>query len=458
MIDKNILTLASEHAAQLADLGIHAAPAPSTPLAVLVGELMADSSTGELFITDDFKARVAGMADELSDHIRRYQDFARNVVQPAVEDIKAKVQEGILTINLDPFAGLSIEEVGLPSLLEDSDFMTRVTSVANNSSTIEGKVAGYGSRTNEELKDMMTTGVAAWDREVAQWLATQPEGTLQKVWNSIFVHPSKSVNAERDIDRLLSDYASGGCAALIAFLIASRQLANTDDDIDMTLNDARVFLDAVMGHSGRMIMKAIDRHNSFVATNTLVDSALGTQVLRVNKAVYKQYLASGGSADVLMGLLVTGAKHATIHAINADAENLLKEWGNYTAVNAARSEAEYDLKARTVFNEVFEASLASPYNDVEATKLNEPGVRENIMRHWKEEMQSISTMEMHTNWIDKLWRAVVRSRFYYSTFSYDLLDSIDGNVRNFGTDPASAATIATQKLINRFIAEMVVKV
>lgn len=456
MIDKSNIALSLDHANNLAALQIFAAPRAGTPLSNLVAELRPGMDEGEITVTEDYTHRLSGYADELADHIRGYLDYARNTARPAIDKLKKAVEESIVAIQVNPFSGMNVVELGVPALLEDQDFMYKVNNY-NNTPMMPKAYPRFDKRTDAELLEMCATGTAAWDDLFKAWVAKQPEGTLQNVWQGMFQDPNgpKTVVKVMDVDELLRDYMKGDCSALIIFLLCTRLNASMPDDAGLDLQTARAWAYGTMQRAANSLVNAVNWFNSFVTTGSLVSEASAlNKTIRVNKAVYKQYLNDGGKSDVLMGLLVSEKKYTTVADIQANAEELLRDWHNYANATQSRSQAEYELQVRDIMTRAFEQALSEPMSDAEAQELDKPGVRENAKRIFSEELRNYSREQIHKNWIDVLWRSACKGRFYYSTFVYDLLDSIDYNVREGHVDADSALFLASEKLTAKFFAEM----
>lgn len=459
MIDKSNITLAAEHANNLAALQIFAVPRPGTPLANLVAELRPGLDENELSVPEDFTHRLSGFADELADNMRGYLDYARNTARPAIDAVQKAVQESIAGIQVNPFAGLNVVELGVPELLEDQDFMFRVNNY-NVSYTAPKVYPRFGPRTNDELLELCSTGNAAWDDLFKAWIARQPENTLQTVWQNAFQDPSlpSTVAQGGNLETLVGDYQRGGCSALIVFLLTSRLVASMPDDAGLDLQTARAWAYAAMQRSANSLVSAVNWFNSFVTTGSLVsESNAFEQSIKVNKAVYKQYLNDGGKSEVLMGLLVSEKKFRTVADIQANAEELLQDWTRYAASTQARTQAEYELQLRDIMTRAFTEGLNNPASEAEKEELDKPGVRENALRIFSEELRNYSREQLHKNWIDVLWRCTCKGRFYYFTFIYDLLDAIDYNVREGGVSADDALFMASEKLMSLFAIEMVTR-
>ena len=460
MIDSTIEKLAFERSAQLEQLGIFAAPRAGTPLEVLVSELLPGSDLGNLYASEGFTNRLSSFADELADNTRRYLDFSRNTAKQAITDVQERVQKAIETITVDPFAGINVVELSLPSLLGDSDFMSRVTN--SNLSSIMPKITPkFTERTDAQLLELCSTGNTGWDEGFNEWLKKQPEGSLQMVWQSVFQDPgiARTISQPQSLDALVSDYSDGKCSALIIFLMAQRLTADIGDDCGMDLDTARRVFFALSAKAANNLLRAVDWYNSFVSTNTLVaDTRMANKIVRVNSEVFKNFQAEGGNVEVVLGMLISGKSYNTVKQINENAEELLKAWNDYTLSRTEASQAEYELNVRGAMLVAFEASLATPFSDAEADTLSKPGTRENAMRIFREELQNASREQIHKNWVDVLWRATCKARFYYFTFVYDLLDSIDYGVRDQGLDAESATHVATRKIVAQFVNEQMVAV
>ncbi len=461
MLDTNIQTLANDHATALQARGLQVTAIAGTPVA----ELVAYCRTGEtacVTVMEDFNATVEGLADKVADFMRGYLDFARNTAKPALQSLQENVAETILKTTesdkvFNPFTGFDIVRIGAPDVLEDSDFLASVAHYNSGNDKVPNTAPKYGHRSNEQLIELCMTGNGAWDALIKTWLTGLEEGALQTVWQSVFM--DKVINAPsapiKTTEALLQDYTQGGFSALVLFLMASRVQQNIDDEFGHSLDTARQFLYAVQQACAVHVERGINWFNSYVSTSSLVVGMdRQARKIKVNTAVYKQFLADGGKADVLMGMLVSGRSYSNLADISAHAEELLQVWSQYVLSRDGESQAALDTHLRTVMGQAFEASLATPVGDLETEQLAKPGVKETAINRFHQLLSGYTSEQLRANWADVLWRCACQARFYYHTTTYDLLDAIDAGVRLDGRDPQDAATVAVQKIVPSFVAEM----
>lgn len=459
MIEKDIINLASSHAATLDNLQIAIMARPGTPLSTLVTEIgvaPAASSTSVEFnyVSDDFKVAFNAMADQVADHVRGYLDFTRNTVEPAILKLTDNVSDAIMKVQDDPYAGFDVDEDNLPRVFEDNDFMTRVQTAHALVQVRPNFIPRCDQRTGEALVEMLSTGFTKWDESFTEWFATKPEGTFSKVWNSLWVDPIKVQGEVIKPEGIFADPV----LCVVAFLISTRMLNENMEDSQLSVEDQRRYNAWIAFESSKAIVNHVDRYNSFVTTNTLVDTIDSTsRKVKVNASVYKQYLAEGGQVDVLLGLLISEKSYRNVADIKAHAEELIGDWTRYTLAMAEYKESKFDGAIREIMVSEFEKLLDTNFGELEATKLAEVGVKQNMSRIFKEGIYNASRGQLAKDWQDVLWRITVQARYYYHSFVYEFLDNMAHNTRENGLDAASAAAIATQNIINNFIAEMIVK-
>lgn len=460
MIDPNIQTLAREHAEQLQALGVSVIPRPGTPLAELVAYCRPNLDGESIVTTDDFDATMEGLADFIADKTRQYSDFARNVSKPALSALAEAVRKAIQESDVNPFADLKINEVGAPAVLEDPEFLRSVSHFNSGSANVPPVNPRYGQRTDAQIIDMALTGSDHWDSSIKAWLAKLPEGHLQTVWQTVFMDKvNNPVTAPiSSLENLLKDYSKGNFSALVLFLIASRIHKNIDDEFGTDLDTARQFLYALLQACSMNIENGINWFNTFVSTASLVSEVnREKRTITVNSAVYKQFVAEGGKADVLMGMLVTGKSYSTVAEINSHADELLADWGSYTQARQSDSEAAYEKNVRSIMLRLFIDSLNTPVGEVEQAELAKPGVKDTAINIFQQELQGYTRGQLHTNWMDVLWRCACKGRYYYHSFVYPLLDAMDYQINQRGLDPQDAHTIAVTQLVASYVAEMLKK-
>lgn len=459
MLDMTIAFMAGEHTAVLANADISLSAKPGTPLSTLLTEIgIASQTCLDDFLndpTEEFKVSLNAMADQLADHVRGYLDFTRNTVVPVVSKLTENVTEAITKIPEKAFDGFDIIEDTLPRALEDSDFMTRVQSAHAMVQVKPNFIARCDQRSGEELVQLTSTGFTKWDDSFAEWFAVQPEGTLAKVWNSLWVDPVKAQDDVFKPEYIFSDPV----LCIVAFLIASRLLSEDMQDSQLSLDDQRRYNAWVAFESSKALISHIDRYNSFVTTNTLVDTIhRNDRKIKVNASVYKQYLAEGGLVDVLMGLLVSEKSYRSISDITTHAKELVDDWSHYTLAAADYHEASFDGRIRELMVQEFDKLLEVSFGDLEAQKLAEVGVKENMSRIFKDAVYDVPRSQMSKDWQSALQRCTIEARYYYHSFVFEFFETMTALSCDDKLDSASAASMATQAIINNFIAEMMVKV
>lgn len=444
---EKIFTLAEEHAQQFeANHQAVVVPVGNTPLSELVAAY--DTSL------ESYEATLTGIADFLADKMAVTMDFTRNTVKPAIEKIIDAVNEGLKDIKHDPFDGMTIEEVGYPEVLEEPEFVMMLDSFAGGFVPEPKVFPKYGPKSDAEIMELISTGNGAWDKSIKDWLAKQPEDTLQTVWK-VFFQERGSAQVQYTVDQVLKDFNNGGFSCLLVFLIAYRiKAAGVPDEFGMKLDDARTWLYDMCRLAASNIKIGIQRYNNLaVAGQVVISTNQMDRKVRVNKAMYKQYLASGGKADVLMGLLISNARITSIRELQERSEELLKAWHLYIRSREAEALNTFERQARAVIASVFEAELNTPINEQEADMITQVGVRQEALKIFKQELDQLPKSAFAGNLQDALWKVIVKSRFHYNTTAYQILDLVDYHVGQ-GMDPKDASTVAYESVICQFVGEM----
>lgn len=459
MIDQTIQLLASEHAQTFKSTKVVAIQ--GTPVADLMAYCREDTN-GTIITTDDFDATMEGLADTVADAVRNHLDFSRNVAKTALLSLQEQVTDSLKTaadngFGFNPFAGMDIVEQGAPELLENGEFLSLIDH-HNSGLEFEPKVAPrFGPRTDAQIIEMCSTGNSTWDAYIEKWIAELPVNTLQVVWQSVFM--DKAINKPTvtvvNVMDLMKDYTQGYFSCLVVFLICSRLQNNIDDEFGHDLTSTRQYLSNMLQTCSVNVERGINWYNSFITTNSLVSSvdAVGRKI-KVNKGVFKQFLKDGGKADVIMGLLISGKNYRTVADINANTEELLHVWSLYVVSRENDAQSAMENFLRTSMQTLFRSSLDVTYSEDEQQQLAKPGAKETAINLFQNNLSEYSRAQLLANWTDALWRSACKSRFYYSTVTYDILDAIDTEVVANNTDAQDAATMAVQKVVGQFVGEM----
>lgn len=467
MIETIPSTLNKERAAELAARSIHLRAVANTPLLELVNFTVpsvinnegADYSFTQASDNGEHNTRLEEYADFLSETVAHHIDFARNVVTPVLDAIMDKTREVVSSLEVNPHANFKVEECTYPPVLDIEQFQEAILRYDTGTGLIPNVGFKYGAAGNEQLVELCHTGSANIDRLISVWLGELAEGQLQSIWQSIFMdkvanHPDAVIKTTED---LIKDYDQGLNNAVVVFLLCERLSQDITGDCGLDLTSARDAFFALRAAAVSAIRVGVQRYESFKATNTVVANySKATSTLRVNRQVYREWIASGGKVEVLFGYMVLGQTAITKAEIEADATKALEAWNWYSLMSQGEQDAKFVGDVKAAACHVFDQALEEPKAEAEQEALAMLGANTsaNASVEFRNLISQATADQIRKNYVDVIWRAACQARFGY-THAYEFLSEMNYEINERGQDPQDAATQATATYICAYIAGMV---
>lgn len=460
MIEQSNAAQSLELAEHFENAGVVVTPVPGSPLATITrlsSITIVDANRPEVEVMESSSNNAehnAAMADAVSmavGPVAAHLDFARNVATPAIELFTKNLAERAASVETNPYFNIKISEVGIPTLLQDTDLMQTIENHNTGTTLMPQDALRYSNAETDQLRDMMHIGASGVDGLIDTWLASLPEGFVQTVWQSIFQNkamyaPTARVEAP---DTLLKDPFNGADACLITFLLAQKLPDEQALEVDLPLVELRDRLQQLRFIAATWLVRHKDMAASYKATGTIIHARRQNELV-VDREVYAEYLEAGGRIEVLMGSLVGGKRWTTATDLAANAEEAVQLWANYTMANQARQDMEAAAAIKSAAKLVFEQGLLSEQIDAEKEMLSKPGVIEGMIQAFADEMDNLSMPD--TLAMECFWKIMCKVRFGY-TPSLQILENIDYYTKQ-GMTLEQAASQALFLYVNAYVLGM----
>ncbi len=460
------MSLVKERAQELLSRGIHLRAKANTPLLELVNfttpTIVSDESTGNYDFTEvqsssEHTPRLEEYGQFIADAVSNHINYARNVITPALEVILAKIGEGIQSIALDPYTGYNVKELSYPPVLDLEQFTELLSKYDTGTNVVPAQLFKYPAYTNQQIIEACHTGSANIDALIDEWLGSLGEGVLQTIWQSVFqdkvgVPVTAQVSTLQD---LLTDYDNTLPNAVIIFMLAERLSQDIGSDCGLELGEARDLFFAIKQACATAVKRGMLRYESYVSTKTVVSAYdKATRTVFVNKQVYRDWVASGGSVEVLFGFLTLGKNITSAGELTAGAEEAIAAWRWHSTVLQNEKDARFTAEVKELACQVFDDQLNGELSESEQEALLSVPNKNAISSEFRKLLAEATGEQIRSNWTDVVWRAACKARFFY-TSALDFLGEVNYEVTQRNAEPQDAATKATISYVGKYVADMV---
>lgn len=314
----------------------------------------------------------------------------------------------------------------------------------------------FPSKTSEELVELVKTGSARFDAEVADYLDGLNKqfgfDVLKSAYDSVFGFEGNAVSV---LDDYINPFNSNKDNCLLTLLLASRLMVVIPEGMDASLEQYRAYVSAIVEQAGRAVIRSIQVTESDLKNKSLIISypnmAFGNpyieSVIEVNGAVYKQWLEEGGQPEILLGSYATNSERGYT-ALLENKEQYIKAWD--------REKRIIESKIRFEMRNVRSTALRKAFFDV---------IKE--LPDDQKRLPTVDTVTMSDHLIDnmddkafeyiyKYARKLICRSVFPGTDYEQLLKSIDAAAEaNPGIDEREAALLATIEYVSGWVASQI---
>lgn len=478
MIDKNSALFSVPLAMLAASKGVVISPVEGTPLSELVkstndmmvcaGQCIPVGEANDSSLVMDYAGIVSSYSSgdtetahdtamdsftsEISKSVSNHISFAKNVVKPVIVDMVNEVQKAMGEV-VCPSTNFKIEINDLPKPMQNAGFETSINKFSEKPFLAPEGELRLGEISPQGILELMKTGSKEYDDRVSEWFVTKGDLFFMDIWNNLFRdfkegQPSKVFG--------FNDCLTNGDvvdAALAVHLLSRKLYDEVPENTNLSLAAFRNLVAQYREASGVKLNQEYLRYANILQNKVLVSFISNdNKVCKVNGAVYREWLKTGGSNEILLGMLV-GTKTVYSQAlIDEEKERFISDWNSYSLFNIT---AEKN-KSFNRFKDILTLSFANLLNEQSTEEKSStdtfPLFKSKVSECFLTELDKLKSSDMGDIY-NVCTRLVCRARFYY-TDSEKILVGINEAVKaNPHIDIREAALLSTIEYVTDYISD-----
>lgn len=409
-------------------------------------------------LSEHSKAQDAIITD-LSKAVQAHISFAKSVVKPHVMNYGDQLKHYLE--NFAPKSALAefnIDILDIPVVLKDESFIDSLSAYKGKESLTPDLKFRLGEKTQDELLQLVCVGHERTDQQILEWLSTLSPDFLGNVWASLFTTlEAKELISFHGLTVLnVFDKINYDLAVYLLSRKLYDQVEDTTDNTSLSAykNTATQYRD----YAGAALVEDLRKILMLTTTRMLILEANPMKkTVRVNGAVYRPWLESGGSPEVILGVLISGRTGFSQGVIDERKEDYLKEWSSYTTFQTIRENENGFKYFKEYLVNAFNASLQDLSADESEFISKNPGYYSIVQQRLAAEIDQMRPDDMAVCY-DVALKIVAKCRFYY-TSAYNILSDINeaGKI-NPDVDVREAALLAVINYISDYLADQILVV
>lgn len=442
-------------------------PKEGSPLAQLValtlGGLQASDANPEAHAamltqtsdTDEVCSAMDFARDSLARDVNKHISFAKNVVAPAIEEYTRLVSQEVERAVNNNKADYRIVNRELPEPLYNSSLISTVEREAQGSSLMPETQVRLAVLAPQAIYEMMISGSGTFDEQIRVWISKVGDTFFHSVYGSLFSEEAGStVETSYSWDELFNNRVTGADAALAVFLIAQHLEANVPEGVQMSLSDYKHLLLQYRKAAIERMARELTQHKANIDTGLMVvEYNPRERTVTVNGDVYRAWLETGGSPEVLGGALVAGNAGYTVMTIDENKERYVEGLQSYVSMAIAeRRNDSFSIFLRAL-REGYRSSMLNLTNEESEMAMNAQ-YKETAQDHFDRELANVRPIAIDCV-SDTCLALLCRSRFYYTDAEKFLCAMKSAAKANPKIEPREAALIATIQYVAEYLAEQI---
>ena len=396
-----------------------------------------------------------GSVDTLSALVNAHIAFAKSTVKTeVVEFAEALIQYQANNANASPESAFDITSVSTPELLKDESFLSNLEPYNNRTLLLPELQFKLTTRSTAEITELACTGNAATDKLIIEWISQQNPDFLKSVWDSFFTTEGtyggltfQSISASNVYRR--------ASFALIIFLLARKLYVDVQQGGDISLETYKETAVQYRDYAGVLLSQSLKQIGIYYRTKILVvESNPSLRTAVVNGDIYKDWIATGGRPEIILGVLVSGEHVASQALIDEKSAGYAKQWNSYVSFfNTDEANRSFD-RFKEAIDRIFWAQLADQSEEEKAFILKTPNFKDIVKNLLTKELVELKSPDMADPYKVALTFAA-KVRFYY-TSAYEILSDIaEAGKANPDLDVREAALIAATNYLASYLANQI---
>jgi len=403
--------------------------------------------------------RVLGdTVDQVSDLVKSHISTTKNVVAPLVIEMGDALNEYIHTnwTNMNVASGFKIIPHKIPRVLVQSNLLNELDYYNNKTLLYPETTPKLSSKSYDDILLLLLTGDSNIDKDIVALSSQMGTGVIEFIYNSLFtitdVNNPLTIGAISEMvvfDRL--NYAT------IIYLISRKLLTDVDNENwDVSLSIYNKVITDMRDYGGTLLFLCLKSVALLTKTQQLVlRKQYATRSIDVNGELYDKWLQSGGSPEVLLGLLISAdSKDTSIPAIDAKSDVYKKAWSSFLMFY--KTTAENNVFAG--FKDFIQGKhnqMLSDLTDLEKGYIeSNPKYLQNIRERIAKRIDGIKHKDLD-NVNNLALHIVAKDRFYF-TSAYHILEDIENATKQANNiDVRQAALLAAINYVTDFAMDQV---
>lgn len=220
-----------------------------------------------------------------------------------------------------------------------------------------------------KIHELLYTGIDSLDEMIEDYVNDLPEQKVVETYRAVFVDQRLAIGKETNARHQLNEWVNGDRNTnLITYLLTQGLERNPPEDLNISLDQLRLYLARMLEQSGRAIAAELRRRERdqrnrvlvFDQSVTLRQDRPQQHYLYVNEHVFHTYLNDGGSEEALKGALLSDSDMGYRHILD-NKEQFEKAWYKHLGFHNQKVSAKmYHAKREALRQSMTKAINAIP--------------------------------------------------------------------------------------------------
>lgn len=395
--------------------------------------------------------------------IRQNTQIARNVVNPMVKSVLSETESILKNKNIQKANQITILVDNVHPIFLSNVFdgmIAKYKEAPVSDSKIE---RWFPSMDQESLLAYVRTGSSGFDKDLDVYLTELGTDVVKSTYYTFFEKNDSFESGPYRYEKLLDALVNSDRNTILVVHLMARKLIDgiPDGIVGVDLVTYKDYVSLVLEQSGRALNRVLERRASDIQMNNLVTQypmsspeyvTAETGVIKVNGALYDDWLEKGGSPEVIFGAYVSGNYRDGARNGNdllTKKDDYLAAWGRHSTLIASQARAN-----------VFHATIVAIKTAV-ARQIVELGEDYTVLKSKAEYHDRLNMIidGIQSKDIEDLYiliRRVVCETMFAHTNALDILTAIDEEgANNPNIDPREAALLAQIRLVAEWVGKQI---
>lgn len=343
---------------------------------------VARTEHGAMFDTSSHDIKVEDFANMVSQGVLATVARARSVVIPLISRLESAIGKKMEEYEDRSIANITIDEVGVDNVLDNEEVFNYFSDYKDIRKVPIREVNAFPPLNDVQLAGLVEAGSPEInDYLTEQLVTTTATGTLGQYIYSFLYMGDRLGHGEVEIFELRNMIKTiyGDCCALeglmLAYYFGKGLVVNLPDGVNASITELEHRMTSLTSLIGSMIYGELKSHRDSLREKVLlpvglpyVDRQSGRvnnhTSIRVNKEVYAQFLADGGSPETLFGSMVSDRKDDMQQLIDGR-EKYQEAYSRFVALNRS-----YTTSTRSqLYIDAIRDEMYAAFDDTEELKL-----------------------------------------------------------------------------------------